>query len=482
MSFQAAQRLASDFHSNPLARFLMHRPGDRGGAAPFQREMYQGQHLKSATIACNGIGKTYGGAGRAWRCLMGRDPNIKPGGVNGTGILGWVLCSDLTEGWPTVSAALHALAPPGAIDPACTYDEVTGYQYKQKKALKLSEAWGGSLLVGKGCENNPLSLEGRNIDFAWVDEPPKRAHFNGLRARLRRIDGPPGPIWVTMTPIGRPCAWLRYLIEGDPDDPLHAEPIEPDWHVEHIPLEPHHAPHRTQESIDAQITTTDPMERAQRILAEWEGVAQGRVLVGFSESTLCHDEDIDALDGIQSIDLSWDHGTRQGAEVCYLLLWDGWAVWVADEYVSPPGPLLPIDHARTVTRALKGWGLHPHHITRSVGDNNSAGFLGPGRLVNDELMQAFCQLTGMQRPPFTIETPNKRPGSVAHRRRLMNNAMLSGRFYINADRCPSLIKTCRYWEGQDNDLKHVFDAVMYGAEAHLEKTIQVPGPRKITRR
>lgn len=63
----------------------------------------------------------------------------------------------------------------------------------------------GSKILFASGEQDDLSFEGFELDWAWVDEPVRLAIFNGLWARLTDHRG---SLWLTMTPLGPKCAWL----------------------------------------------------------------------------------------------------------------------------------------------------------------------------------------------------------------------------------------------------------------------------------
>jgi phage terminase large subunit-like protein len=65
-------------------------------------------------------------------------------------------------------------------------------------------------IVFKSTEMGPDKFQGAKIDFAWVDEEPKRVElFSEMEARL--VDRQ-GIWWVTATPV-RGTAWLKALSE-----------------------------------------------------------------------------------------------------------------------------------------------------------------------------------------------------------------------------------------------------------------------------
>lgn len=441
----------------PIVRYCYCRPGSNGMSPP-QRVFHSSQLRKRAFIAANKIGKSYAGAFEAWAHLLGRHPLRE---VPLPGSEGWLLAPDLKTGWKTASKAMRQLEPIGTLDVSCRYVEGIGYLYRGQKIIKLSDNYGGGIMVGKGCEQTLLALEGERVNWAWVDEPPKEAHFRGLRARLAMDMG---PLWLTLTPVGRPVEWLRTLLEGSDEESI--EP-EPGWDVWHVPLSIETAPHRTVEDIEAQINECSPWEYQQRILSDWNGITKGRWVSGFTEGNIF--DDIEAPSKVEAIGLGWDHGELPGKSLCYLVVFDGLSVWVLDEY-SNDDRSTPATEAAAVVEMLERWGLSMSDVSDARGDVNSGGRLGMGFTMNELLMRAFAHIAGTSRPPFRIAVPYKKRGSVDARVRLTSNACVDGRLRVH-HKCAKLINALRHWRGENNDLKDPFDAAMYISEVYLSPAL-----------
>ena len=443
-----AASIAHRFKIDPLLRYFYAAPG-AGGMSPPQRDFHKSNARKRAFIAANKLGKSYASAAESWAHLLSAHPfrTVPPPGSEG-----WLLAPDLSTGWKTASKALHALEPPGVLDPSCYFVPGVGYTYRGRKILKIADEMGGAFLVGKGCEQSLLALEGERIQWAWVDEPPKQAHWQGLRARLTMDLG---SIWVSATPVGRPCGWLRNLIEGNKDEGTEAEP---GWSVQHIPLTLDNAPHRTQEDIDAQIAECSPWEYNQRILSQWDGLTADRWITGFTEGNIFDDEE--APEKVEAIGLGWDHGERPGKSIAHLVAWDGSALWVLGE-VCNTDQSTPKQEAAEVLALLKVWGIDPYGINEARGDSNSAGRLGLGFSMNQIYERAFADLVGTSKPPFAIRVPYKGRGSVRARIRMLSNASVDGRFRVHKS-CTRLIHSLRHWRGSaSSDLKDPIDSVGY---------------------
>lgn len=432
---------------NPLLRYYYGDPG-HGGPAAFQGRFHRAQHRKRAKIAANKLGKTYSGAAEGWSHLLGWHPYRS---VPEPGALGWLLCQDHTTGWPSVSHCLHQLQPPGVLAPGCHYIDGVGYQTRQRNALVLAN---GSRLECKSGKQDLLAFEGPRVQWGWVDEPPDQARFNALRARMSMDMG---PLWLTLTPVGRPVEFLRNTIEGNPDT---GEPAtEPDWWIEHVELCEANAPHRTPESIQAQIDECDPWERAQRIMAQWEGVAIGRRLAAFGEGCVITDDDVP--EEVDELRLGFDWGEGAGKTRAYLVAVRRPRIYLLREFASSAeGGWRPRDYARGVLDMLSSAGLTVHHVTRAVGDTNSAGLLQAGAKFNSLMEQALCEELRASRLPWTIEPAVKRRGAPAASVSAMNAMMREGKWLVH-ETCGGFIRSARYFTGAEKDLKDAIDAARY---------------------
>ena len=466
MNKDAAIAIARRIDREPLLNYLYGAPGS-GGMAPFQKEFHTAQESKRALIAANKLGKSYCGGVEAWLHLLGSSPFRR---VPPPGSMGWMLAPDLSTGWATVSAAMRETEPPGVLSPSCYYVEGIGYTYRGRKIIALSPERGGGLMVGKGCEQSLLAMEGARVNWAWIDEPPKEQFLRGLRARLSYDRG---PLWITATPIGRPVNYLKALLEGDE---IAGTPAEPGWYVKHVELTVANAPHRDPESILRQREETSPWEFNQRILSQWEGLTADRWVTGFTEDNLF--TDIEAPTEIDGLGLGIDHGERPGKSVFYVVVWAKETVWILSEYSNTESST-PLVEATAVRDNLTRWGLDLYDITEARGDSNSAGRMGMGWSMNDVYMRSFSHLTKSSRPPFRIEVPYKRRGSVNARIRLISNACIDGRLRVHTS-CTRLISALRHWRGQPHSRdKDCFDSMGYISEVFLNPALSADDSGKL---
>jgi phage terminase large subunit-like protein len=77
----------------------------------------------------------------------------------------------------------------------------------------------GSLVRFRTTNQGAEALAGATIDYVAIDEPPDEEVFRELRKRVERRGGHVG---MSLTPINRPCGWLREMVEAGQIDEVHA--------------------------------------------------------------------------------------------------------------------------------------------------------------------------------------------------------------------------------------------------------------------
>lgn len=414
----------------------------------------------------NQVSKTYAGGVEAWAHVTGEHP-IR-GKLKGFPKSGVILVADLENVYPKICRKLHAVAPGHLIHERTRYSEEDGYRTGSRRLIKMKN---GCIIEFAGGRGEAMSLASGTAGWLWIDEIPKPLHFGEA---MRGIAVQNGPVWMTLTPIGRPVGWLRTYIEGDPERDI---PPKGDWEQFVLVLEVEACTTvdglvvRTAETIAKQTTDCPPGQEGQRLRGEWEGVSEGRAIPAFlPDRHILSPEQIAAdLANLANVEirLSWDHGEGTGNQICYLTVRSGTSAWVLDELVAPVNST-PVMLATAAVEMLKGWSIRPDTVGRAFGDVNSAGLIGGGRKYNDFLEDAFKVVLRLGREPFRIDNPPKGPGSVANGEAGMNTALNEGRYHVCV-RCKSLIKSLTHYQRGNNTpankfLKNALDAARYGMQ------------------
>lgn len=336
-----------------------------------------------------------------------------------------------------VSKYLYEFLPKEAVADDCHFTETRGWTHG---LIRLKN---GSSCQIMSSDQQPIAHAGDSLDIVWIDEVPPPAILDENIARVMDVQG---AVWLSATPIGRPVQWLKDLVE-DPYSP---------W-VEYVVEFSHeNCPWYSKEQCEAWIEEAKaaPWSYNQRILGDWEGISLDRIFTGFDEGSIlpkAPDEHFHAGIGL-------DHGELSGHEAAVLFIWNDAIAVALDEYVSEGRSSVEED-ARGVLAMLARHGLDLTHISRIVGDVNSAGKAaqrkGAGHTVNELFVDAFETLTGYT---VTITTPSKGPGSVDAGNWIINHAFMQRRLYTT-DNTPHLNHELRHYNGKGGG--HITDALRY---------------------
>lgn len=439
--------------ANPLAAYQ---------PTPGQLRFHKAPGRVRLLRAPNQVGKSHCGAAEALWWLLGKHPHqaIPPAPNRGR----LVPYSD--DSAKEVEARLAELLPRGSLHPDCRYDADRGFRVGRRRILRLRN---GSSLSIISQEAGTMAAAGATLDFVWFDEPPPPSVFSEGVARTTSTGG---RVWLTLTPIGRPCAWLREEVERGSVEEIH------------FGLSVQSCPWLTQADVDQITAHTLEGERPQRIHGDWEGVTPDRYYGAWADA-LVTDE---LPDCEVKLGLGIDHGEDAGREAALLVAFKpdrhDPRCWFLDEYVSRGHTGIEAD-AQGILDMLARWDLGPEAIDEARGDTNSAGKSEAGYKVNQLLTEAVARMSGLPEhsPPFRIQPARKGPGSVAYTSRLLHSAMVRGGLTVHPN-CASLIEAFRHWRGPggsaaNRDLSHSLDAARYIGREFLDTRARTGAPLRI---
>lgn len=413
-----------------------------------QLRFHRSSHRRRLLRAGNQSGKTEAGAREAWYLALGDSPFRQ---LDPAPTIGLVMCADWRSYVDVVSAKMWACAPLSMLAPGTDWQPGRGFKHQRVRLLN------GSEILFRSAEQGAQGIAGITAGWVWWDEVPVQDLWGEVTSRIA-VSG--GPLYNTMSPIGRPVRWYREHIEGDPEATPPKPPAE-DWEQHTIRLRVEDMPWRTAENLAEQIAGYGPWERAQRVDGAWEGVAHDRRFTAFDAH---HIIDPDPEAEFHEIRLGLDHGEGDGKQIAIVAGVDTSgrrpSVTVLAESVMSAGST-PRDVARGVVGMLAGLGLSPHQVSRAFGDVNSAGLLGAGTRYNAHIEAALAELYGTRESPIHIETPSKRGGSVDAGEAAMHHAMLDGRWRVWRA-CRVVTAALRHYQGpRDKEHKDPVDAVRY---------------------
>lgn len=466
------RQLGKTYSANP---FLQYSP--MRGMVPFHLSDHPRRFIRSP----NKVGKTWAGCYEDWAHAIGRrewgeDEDLPSwaqvlgrerwAAMPEPGNYGIVLLADLDNAYPDFCRQLRALEPSWLLDPAMAYTDEGGYRHKGVRRIKLAN---GSLIDFRSGNHQQTALAGVKCDWLHINEPPKRGHFTEA---LRALAVSGGPCWMDFTPVGRPLDWLRLIIDGDAET---GTPASQNWETIRARLSVEDCGtvdgsyQRSQRLIDMQVQDMDPLEVPQRRDGEWEGSAVDRRLNAYHPGLLFSDED--SIPGFNALRIGMDYGEGEQNKVAYLEGIVGTAapygIWLLKEFTFERGSL-PMEDARVILEGLGQLGLTWWDIDLFIGDINSAGALGEGTSINDQMASAFGVLLGLQYPVDNVEPARKGRGSVKAGLRAMNWAMREGRWRVH-ESCRLFDKSARNYNG-GRDFKDALDAARYPVQDELEAT------------
>ena len=438
----AAHVLGKRAHSDPLAYY---RP------TPPQLRFLQSSRQIKLFRAGNQAGKTWCGvADCIWRCLGSHPYTV----VKAAPIEAWVVVVSWEQSL-AIQKKIWQLLPKHEVVEETEYTEGRGFRGK----VPIVRFKSGSVIRIRTVNQGALALAGATIDYVLIDEPPPEAIWSELAARVLRQRG---RIAITLTPIGLPLGWLRKLVEqGEVEDihtPLTVEATTP---IGGRPL----LQRADIDRLEAQVL---PQERAQRIHGEWDsGWVEGRVFVMWDPAVMVRDE---APTGEAQIGIGIDHGKQSGAQTAVMVAItrdeDGEPRITVLDVVSSNGMTTPEEDAAQILQMIRRAGLRWEQIDRWVGDRAAVSRRGGAIKSNALLTQAFEK--ALKLPigsfPARIHVAFKPAGSVYHGYRILQAAMLSGRFVVHP-RAKRLIDDLGKFDGREaSDHKHTIDALRYACE------------------
>ena len=444
---------------NPLEEY-----DPTAGCNPFHLD----QALLRLLRAPNQIGKTYAGCVEDWWFLTDTHPYRPRHNIKAPKLV--ILIAQVDKFYREFCEKLHALEPPGVLAPTCRY--VPGVGYKGPEGAHILLLRNGASAVFVGGEGQSIGGAGGTFHALHIDEPPKEGH---LEEAMRAVMHFNGPIWGTLTPVGRPVGHFKLRVEGDKEAGV--EPMEhwsqtvPELTVEACRTVRRGIVTRDAASVDRQIRAwAGSPNAAQRLRGAWDGVATGRRFPGYHPTR--HYVDCALLlrgVNLDRVRLSVDYGEHPETLISGLQVEAGGKFYVLAERPGRDNGL-PASIAADMADMCREWGIPLHifagqsgsHGVASIhGDINSLGLSGGGLSANDALAAA---LPGAGFPPQCDVHPpaaGKGRGSVMSGEQAMSIISAQDRLYVHTT-CRRVHHSLSYHVAGQQDTKHAIDMVRYG--------------------
>lgn len=420
-----------------LANFYRNNPQESFHPSPALARFMKSSARRILVRAGNRVGKSVHAAVKLAKIMLS-SPNKK---YRAVGV-------NYKQSINVISKLLAQFIPKEQLADGCIYTETLGWSHN------LIRLRNGTTCQIRSSDQAPIAHAGDDLDGVWIDEPPKHPIF---LENLKRVFSKMGFLWVTATPIGRPCGYLRAQVE-------HENSV---WEEHVASLSYENCPWYTEDQIKKWLTEAeaDPGTYRQTVHGDWEGTSADRVFTGFDNASLITDDDESPKKCKFGIGI--DHGESAGKQVAILVAWNSDGIWILDETVSTSATT-PEQDARDIYKMILRNNIDLHHIDRIIGDVNSAGKLAGGRKINEILAIRLCSEAGYKQSSLRIEAPYKDPGSVDFGHKLLNAGFLRNQVHVHPC-CKTLIHSLQHFNGANEDLKHAVDAARYILYPVLEK-------------
>lgn len=410
---------------------------------------------EKAIILGNQLGKTTVALADLIYCCTGEHPYRR---VRAAPIVAWVVCAT-HETSIVIQTKLWELVPKELLAGSTVFKPGEGFRGKHPKVVFRN----GSMIRFKTTAQGGLRLASDTLDYVLIDELTSRRIYTELLKRTMRKGG---TVATSATPVNMPSEYLRERCESGECAYFHTR-MTPEAFIPVGDTKPISFVNAEGANVvcDAtwvarEIARTPEAEREVACHGEWPSGDADRELAGFSTANLFGKNQTTQRTGqIECYALGLDHGEKAGREVVTLCGWDSRGiVWVLGVYCSTGKSSLD-DDAVGVQALLREWGLKLGDVAFAVGDINSAGAAHRGMTVNQYMEGVFTALNGGHRP-FPIRGATKGAGSVDDRTILLNHALAGRKLMVHEGAAP-LLKSIKFWRGQNNRLKDPIDSLGY---------------------
>jgi len=210
--------------------------------------------------AGNQLGKTWSAMAEVIYRATGTHPHYR---THAPPVEVWVVCTSWSQS-VSIMRKFWDLVPRAAIR-LTRFDPRNGFGKDNPAVVFLN----GSVVRFRTTNQGPEALAGATIHYVAIDEPCDENIYRELDRRVMRNAG---SIGITLTPINRPCGWLRTMVEAGNIVEVHAtltpENLTP--HGASGPLRLLDGTPMDQRWIDEQRRITPAMYAPVVLDGEWE--------------------------------------------------------------------------------------------------------------------------------------------------------------------------------------------------------------------
>ena len=387
----------------------------------------------------------------------------------------WVVCTSYSQS-VSIMKKFWELVPKDAIRVGTRFDPRAGFGKENPTVVFRN----GSVVRFRTTNQGPEALAGATIDYVSIDEPTDLDIYRELDKRVMRRSG---SIGITLTPINRPCGWLREMVEQGSISEVHARltPLNLTPHGRRAPLTLLDGTPMDQTWIDEQWRTT-PASYAPVVLdGEWETRPDGIFYKCFDRARHVNaNVRLDPARGVVRWVLGIDYAAadRQYGQVGVLSQVQSYLddkgrrqeLVYAVDMVAMPGIATSEQFAAEVVGLLGRSGIRWSDLHAVYGDNPVASRwveksnLNTSRAVARELSIPLSALT-----PRILSAKDGGPsaGAMDTGCRFIYEGIASNRIMLHP-RCSLLADAFEQWDyTRDHPLKDCADAFRYSLKDYI---------------
>lgn len=158
------------------------------------------------------IGKTWAGVAEVIYRATGTHPHYP---TKAPPVDIWIVCTSWGQS-VAIQKKFWELVPKDQL----TSDTRDRFSYRRGwgKDNPVAEFLNGSLVRFRTTNQGPEAQAGDSVDYILCDEPPDEEVFRELRKRVTRTGGQMG---LTLTPVNKPCGWLKQQVADGMIDEVH---------------------------------------------------------------------------------------------------------------------------------------------------------------------------------------------------------------------------------------------------------------------
>ena len=429
--------------------------------------------------AGNQLGKTWSATAEVIFRATGTHPHYR---THPPPVEIWVVCTSWSQS-VSIMRKFWDLVPKEAIR-TTRFDPRNGFGKDNPAVVFLN----GSVVRFRTTNQGPEALAGATIHYVAIDEPCDEDIYRELDRRVMRNAG---AIGITLTPINRPCDWLRAMVDAGnvqevhalltPDNLTPAGGTGPLRLLDGTPMD--------QDWIDEQRRITPAMYAPVVLDGEWETQPEGIFFRCFDRARHINAAiRLDPARGVIRWVLGIDYAAadRQYGQVAVLSQVQSYLddkqrrqeLVYAVDMVAMPGIASSEQFAAEVVQLLGRSGLRWRDLHAVYGDNPVASRwveksnLNTSRAIARELSIPQSALT-----PRVLSAKDGGPsaGAMDTGCRYLYEGLASGRIMLHP-RCDLLGKGMETWDyTRDHPMKDCIDAFRYSLKDYIFRLGQSGG-------